>query len=39
MLAGAMNKSEIVEAERAASEWSVVHQNMEPVQPDFVLLQ
>ena len=38
-LAGAMNKSEIVEAERAASEWRVVHQNMEPLQPNFALLQ
>ena len=38
-MAGAMNKSKIVEAERAASEWRVVHQSVEPVQPDFVLLQ
>ena len=32
-MAGAMNKSEIVEAERAASEWRVVHQSMEPLSP------
>jgi len=38
-MAGAMNKSEIVEAEHAASDWRVVHQNMEPVQPNFALLQ
>jgi uncharacterized protein len=37
-LASAMSKSEIAEAESAASEWRVVHQKVEPVEPNFVLL-
>jgi hypothetical protein len=38
-LADGMSKSDIAEAESAATEWRAVHQKVEPLQPNFVLLQ